>query len=268
MWVILFFIANSALAVCGSPIARTNVGFQNVLTSAKYNSDLNTAFNRANNLPGDCIIDGTIGGAKLQDGAITNAKLANGAITSEKLASGAIPEAGRLIRMASFTASGTWTKQSDVGSILVQVVGGGGASFHASSTNGGNSSFGSHCTANGGQKPANGSVGTEGGAGGTATGGDINLVGGLGERLRQSAGAYLGAGPGYSMLGQFGRGGIGALPDHPSAGGGAGGYCAKVITASALASTETVTIGAGGTNPGAGTTPGLAGIVIIYEYSK
>lgn len=86
----------TAFAVCASPISRTNVGANNVLTSTKYNTDVNTVYNKVNNLPGDCIsdaslnggkiIDGTVGTTKLTDGAVTTAKVADGAITAAKLA--------------------------------------------------------------------------------------------------------------------------------------------------------------------------------------
>lgn len=266
---ILLMISTSAFAVCVAPISRTNIGANSVLTSTRYNADVNTAYNRLNNLPGDCVDDATITSAKLATGAVTNAKIADGAITSAKLATGAVPESGRLLRVSTFTASGTWTKQADIGSVLIQVVGGGGASYNASSTNGGASSFGTHCTANGGSKPAAGGVGA-GGAGGTATGGDINLTGGKGEDWMNVTGNYsFGGGGGVSMLGPFGRGGVGNYyQSQSSPGGGAGGYCAKLIQANSLAASESVTVGAGGTHPNIGTTHGTAGIVLVYEYAK
>lgn len=255
----------NAFAVCSTPISRTNIGANSVLTATRYNSDVNTAYNRANNLPGDCVVDGSITTAKIAAGAITTAKIEDGAITSVKLASGAIPEAGRLLRVSSFTASGTWTRLTDVGSVMIQVVGGGAASFEASSTAGGNSSFGGHCTANGGARPASGAYLSAGGAGGTATGGDINLTGGNGDSAPFSGFGYAGYG-GMSVMGYFGMGGAGSSAA-PSGGGGAGGYCAKLIARANLNATETVTVGAGGTNPAGATTPGKAGIVIVYEYS-
>lgn len=264
--ILLTVIPMTGMAVCASPITRTDIGFKNILTSSRYNADVNTAYNRTNNLPGDCIEAGTITAAKIANGAVTGVKIADGAITAAKLATGAIPEAGRLIRVSAFTSSGTWTKQSDVGFIMIQVVGGGGASYHASATNGGASSFGSHCTANGGSKPASGGYGANGGAGGTASNGDINLTGGSGDRCPLSGYGYYGFG-GVSMMGHFGAGGIGSA-DAISGGGGAGGYCAKIIARDSLNATETVTIGAGGTNPVTSTQAGLSGIVIVYEYSK
>jgi hypothetical protein len=265
---ILFLLPTSLWAACISPVSRTNVGASTVLTSTKYNLDFNTIFNRVNNLPGDCIQNATVTGAKLAPGAVSNSKIADGAITNDKLASGAMPEAGRLLRVLALTSSGTWVKQGDMGSIMVQLVGGGGASFHASATAGGATSFGSHCIANGGSIPASSS--SEGGAGGTATGGDINLPGGRGESLstyNPSNFYVVGGGGGLSALGHFGQGGMASHSSTMTAGGGAGGYCAKIIQRESLAATETVTVGEGGTNAGAGTTAGNPGIVIIYEYS-
>lgn len=257
---------SSAWAVCSTPIIRTSVGASSVLTSTRYNSDVNTAYNRVNNLPGDCLIDASISTSKIANGAITTSKIADGAITAAKVATGTIPEIGRLLRVKSFTTSGTWTKASDVGSVLVHVVGGGGASYFSGATNGTDSSFGGHCIGKGGTVPAGAT--TAGGLGGASQNGDVNLNGGSGELVFSvNNNIYMNGSPGYSMLGDYGRGGVGST-SAPSPGGGAGGYCSKIIQSEFLGSTETVTIGAGGTNPGASTTPGKSGIVIVYEYSK
>lgn len=255
----------NVFAVCTTPISRANIGSNSVLTATRYNADVNAAYVRANNLPGDCIVDASITTAKLAAGSVTAAKIEDGAITSAKLATGAIPEAGRLIRVSSFTSSGTWTRGTDVGSVMVQVVGGGGASFYSGSTDGGNSSFGGHCLANGGARPASGAYLSAGGAGGTASNGDINLTGGEGDTAPFSGFGYAGYG-GMSVLGYFGMGGTGSSAA-PSGGGGAGGYCAKVIARANLNATEAVTVGTGGTNGAGATTPGKAGIVLVYEYS-
>lgn len=261
----LSLISVNAFAVCSTPITRSPIGANSVLTSTKYNADVNTAYNRVNNLPGDCVVDASITAAKIATGSITTAKIADGAITAAKVASDAIPEVGRLLRVSAYTEASTWTKGSDVGSVFVQVVGAGGASYHASATNGGGSAFGSHCTALGGSKPASGGYGAAGGAGGTSTGGDINLTGGTGDTCPLSGFGYYGYG-GVSFLGHYGAGGIGS-DVAISGGGGAGAYCAKLIQRADLSATETITVGSGGTNPASRTQPGEDGIVIVYEYS-
>lgn len=260
----LILFAGKAFAVCSTPITRTSASANSILTSTKYNADVNAAYNRVNNLPGDCVVDASITASKIANGSITTAKIADEAITSVKLASGALPVAGRLLRVSAFTSSGTWTKQSDMGSVLVQVVGGGGASYSASATNGGDSSFGTHCIAGGGKKPTAGGANSPGGLGGTATNGDINLTGGNGSQ--SNVDGYHGQ-SGVSVLGSFGLGGRADNSVVGSGGGGAGAYCSKLIQRASLGSTETVTIGAGGTNGVSGDTSGTAGIVIVYEYS-
>jgi microcystin-dependent protein len=72
----LLFVANNAFAVCSSPISRTNNTASQVLTSTKYNLDLNTVYAKVNNLPGDCITDDSISTVKLEDEAVTADKIA------------------------------------------------------------------------------------------------------------------------------------------------------------------------------------------------
>jgi len=66
-FLILFFIltAYEARAVCSSPIARTNASANSVLTSTRYNTDLNTVYDHVNDIDGDCITDSTIDFAKI-----------------------------------------------------------------------------------------------------------------------------------------------------------------------------------------------------------
>lgn len=47
-------------ATCSSPITRTNYSTGQVLTSSSLNSQLNTAYNQVNELPGTCIEDATV----------------------------------------------------------------------------------------------------------------------------------------------------------------------------------------------------------------
>jgi hypothetical protein len=169
---------------------------------------------------------------------------------------------GRLLRIVSYSNNGsfTWTKQPDVGFVVVEVVGGGaGAAGNSNNgTSGTSSSFGSHCSASGGTR----STGVGGGAGGTGSSGDLNLSGNAG--MTGNNGFFGGAG-GCSTKGSVGSGGNGAIS---YGGGGAGGYSLKKILSSSLGSTETIIVGNGGA-PGAGSasTAGKDGIVIIYEYS-
>ena len=73
---LLFLITGSAYAgTACSTITRTNNGANAVLTSSKYNADHNTAYTRINDLPGNCIQDGTLEFSALataEFGVITN----------------------------------------------------------------------------------------------------------------------------------------------------------------------------------------------------
>lgn len=182
---------------------------------------------------------------------------------------------GRYLRTTVFTAGGTWTKGSDVGSIRVRGVGGGGgvapstgsggggsggyfektiASPTAAYTvgigaggslgggSGGNTTFDVVCTGNGGSGVA-GPIGT-GGSGGTATGGDINLTGAGGGWGAASTNAYYGNG-GSSYFG--------------------GGAAGNVNNATgAVGSTNTGGGASGGSTTGAA---GGSGIVLVEEFS-
>lgn len=119
-------LTSEAMAVCSSPIARTNLG-NVVLTATRYNTDLNTAYTRVNELPGDCITDETITSAKIDDGTIVNADIsASAAIEMSKVAFKAAVINGTLTSGADAGdfASGSWTKrvlnteQSDIDGIV------------------------------------------------------------------------------------------------------------------------------------------------------
>lgn len=270
-------------ATCTSPISRTNNGTNSVLTSTKYNLDLNTIYNKVNALPGDCLTDETITGAKLTATTVTAAKLAADSVTTVKILDGAVTAAkmatnpGKLLRITKFTSSGTWTKPSDVGSVLVKVIGKGGSGGAGSNSTGGpptfsygggagggggyceksiNSatigasevvtigtatSFGSHCVSNSG---GNGST-TAYGIGGTATSGDITLQG------NSATESMTGSVPFFGMfLKTFGF---------------AGGFCTGGGTAGTA---NTGMGGVGGCGLGNAGGAGGSGLVIIYEYSN
>jgi hypothetical protein len=169
----------------------------------------------------------------------------------------------------------TWTKPSGLKYIVVEGVGGGGNGYAPPSNEGGgggggggyfkklipaaslgatetvtvgaavqNTSFGSHCTGNAGATASS----ATGGAGGSATGGDINIPGGNGGRGEGNAGSNIwefGGAGGDSSLGRGGgnsSGNLGGSQGHLYGGGGAGGASGG---------------GGGG---------GAAGIVIVTEY--
>jgi len=61
--IILFlmaFVVNNVFSGTCTSISRTNAGANTVLTSTKYNNDLNTAYTHVNDLDGGCITDGTL----------------------------------------------------------------------------------------------------------------------------------------------------------------------------------------------------------------
>jgi hypothetical protein len=203
---------------------------------------------------------------------------------------------GTLKNVQVFTSSGTYTRTAGVTTAVVVAVGGGGGGKGATGKtaggnggNGGTTSFGSHVTALGGT----GSTGTTGGAGGTGgTGATIAIKGqgggggfafavasNIGSLGGSAGGQGGGAGVKNNSAGNAGvRGGGGsggADTDgtvcgegaYAGGGGGQGETCIKYTTT--VGSTETVTIGAGGT-AGTGSRAGGAGgagYIIVYEYS-
>ena len=181
---------------------------------------------------------------------------------------------GTLLRITRFTSSGTWTLPNDVGSIIVEVQGGGGTGGSGNSPGGGGggaggaggysqklisrsslgatetvtvgaasgtSSFGAHCSATGGSN--GGGPNLNGGAGGAGSGGDINLNGN--------------GGAGGSNAGTGGAGGA-----SPRFGGAAPGDSSGVGTAAVANSGSG---GSGGYNGVGGA--GATGVVVVYEYS-
>jgi microcystin-dependent protein len=77
----LLFTIEQVGAACSSPISRANVSANTVLTSTKYNTDLNTVYSKVNSLPGDCIVDATVTTAKIADESVTSDKLAPGVLS-------------------------------------------------------------------------------------------------------------------------------------------------------------------------------------------
>lgn len=228
----------------------------------------------------------------------------------EKL-DGNIANGGLVIRTQQFTVSGTYTPNAHLIQAEVTLCGGGGGSGAGgpAPTNGGTggtTNFGAIFSATGG---VGGSAiivasSAQGGVGGIATGGDENYSGQQGgPSLNTSilspppgsfAGSFSGTGGntpfgiglggasqaflgsplnGISGIG-FGAGAGGSISSVGDVGGGAGagGASRKIITAATIGTSQTITIGAGGTagNPGGGGgvngTAGQPGVVIVTEY--
>jgi len=59
LFLLVFLSVESFSATC-TPITRTNAGANSVLTSSKYNTDLNTAYTAINAADGGCIADGSV----------------------------------------------------------------------------------------------------------------------------------------------------------------------------------------------------------------
>lgn len=249
-----------AHALCLSPLSRTNINSGQIPTSLKYNSDFNDLYDRINNFPGDCIADNSIKTAAFEDDVFTTDMITNATVTASNFASGVVPVMGKLLRIRAYTATGSLKKSPDMTAVLVHVVGGGGATSSTNASNGGTSSFGSHCSASGGAKAVNNAANVRS-LGGFGTNGNINLSGGLGDRPHLNPSSK----GGVSMFGTFGKGGEDI---QGNGGGGAGGYCMKLILAADIEDTVTITVGSGGTNLSGNGTNGKGGIVIVYEYGN
>jgi len=138
--------------------------------------------------------------------------------------------------------------------VTVGSGGSGGVNAGADPTAGGTSSFGSHCSSNGGGVNTGYGFGTAGGLGGSASGGDNNLTGSAGGPAYFTDSSSRGSGGfgGQSVFGGAGAGGSstsGVSAGKAATGYGSGGGGAKPSTAS-------------GANGGAG----AAGVVIVEEY--
>lgn len=203
---------------------------------------------------------------------------------------------GGITGITVFTASGTFTIPTGVTVAKVTVVGGGGGGggdgFNNGSS-GGNSSVSSGTqsistiTGNGGTGDLS-SSGKYYAAGGTASGGDINITGqrgggqsnGGGDQASGPGGdsIYGFGGPrirdesraGYAATG-YGGGGGGACNDSTGQhgnGGAGGGAAIKYLTGLTPGNTLSVTIGSGGAGGSGGTYAGGSGSggIVIFEY--
>lgn len=155
-----------------------------------------------------------------------------------------------------FTSSGTYYKPAGLVGTKVTVTGG-GAGFRNSTTTwyaGGTSSFGSHCSATGGNLP---------GTNATSSGGKIHLKGSYGSEGK------VGDSPGQNAIHGADSYGSGC-PARTSTGstrtGASGSTVIDYIPETLLSAAETITIGAGGTLAVGGVVSGRAGVVIVEEY--
>jgi hypothetical protein len=62
---ISLMFASQVMAVCSSPISRPAYSALTTLTASSLNTNLDTVYTRANELPGDCVTDATISSDKL-----------------------------------------------------------------------------------------------------------------------------------------------------------------------------------------------------------
>jgi len=165
-----------------------------------------------------------------------------------------------------YTSDDTWTKPAGLKYVEIELVGGGGnggaagsSSYRYSGSGGGaggyskkiiaastlgatetvtvgaaasSSSFGTHASATGGSNADR----TDFGAGGTGSGGDINLEGEPGQTVTRDGSAQGGQG-GWSELGSYGRGGQGAQGSYDGVYPGEGGASGVVIVTEYFAST-------------------------------
>jgi hypothetical protein len=107
--------ASNAMAVCSSPISRTNFSALQVLTATRLNTDLNAAYARANELPGDCVTDETITSAKILNGTIVSADIANATIVNANISTSAAIASSKLAApnlIVSSTNSGDFSTTS------------------------------------------------------------------------------------------------------------------------------------------------------------
>lgn len=187
------------------------------------------------------------------------------------------------------TGSGTFTTPTNAQWLEVTLVGGGGGGAGSgtgpgAATAGGNSTFGSSfLTSNGG---ALGRTDNLGAAGGTASGGDLNIPGSDGKSGGVSphdggdggSGFFGGGAPGAvpgnagvaaTVVGTGGSGGGGGAAANSGGGGGAGAYCFKLITSpSASYAWAIAAAGAAGTAGTAGTNggAGASGLLVVKTY--
>lgn len=136
LFILLFiFVTHNLWAVCTSPISRTNTSSGQVLTSTKYNLDLNTVYSKINDLPGDCITDATVSTAKIADGAVTSAKLAAGVLSQFIPAGTILPFGGTVAPSGFLLCNGQTVSRTDYSDLYAAIGdnfgnGNGSTTFH------------------------------------------------------------------------------------------------------------------------------------------
>jgi hypothetical protein len=239
-------------------------------------------------LNGSAISTGVVA-ASVGGTGITSAGTTGNVLTSNGTAwvSQAAAAGGGDYIMQVFSTPGTWTKPAGLKAIKVTVVGGGGAATTSPPTTGfpgGTSSFGSPAflsatggTAGVGNTPVTPSTG----AGGSGSGGQLNIPGQSGTYVTYPSGDNLfsGGGTGFGLglstprntsVAGIGYGGGGGRSDAiPSgiygAGGGGGGASVEYIDAPAIPGPQPYTVGAGGVAPAPGRS-GATGVIIVEEF--
>ena len=264
--------ANNLSDLTVTSTARTNLGLTDTAVTASSTwlkvandgSDINSTSTFRSNLDAmEFVAPGTSGNVLTSDGTNWVSGVGTGGTATTTI----------------FTSSETWTKPSGLKFIIVEVQAGGGgggktdgsalqasggggggysrkqikaASLSATTTvtvgaggalenNGGNSSFGTFATSTGGTKGVSATDNSNGGAGGGASNGDLNIPGGMGGVCSAGSSGFKGSG-GDSFLGNGGAGTYGTAGGVNGVGYGSGG--------------------SGGWTTGAG----ASGIVIITEF--
>lgn len=222
--------------------------------------------------------DGLTGAVPVANGGtgLTSVGTSGNVLTSNGSAwvSQAISAGGNYIQR-TYTSPATWTNPTNLKAVKVTLVGGGGGCGASSATSGGTSSFGSFVSASGGGGGVAGSS-SNGGGGGYSNGDyGINGQGGDAEGYSYLSNIYTktvtASGPDWSVRNgnNYGVGGNLSFSAGYASGGG-GGYAVKYVTAPAITTPQTVTVGSGGignaTNPPSLRASGSAGIVIVEEF--
>lgn len=193
-------------------------------------------------------------------------------------------------RQTFTSGSGTYTTPAGATRIAVRLLGpGGGGGAMATNAGAAGSAATTFSTFSAGAGNGGGQAGGQGGTGGAASGGSVNIPGGIGQGGASNAvagnlpiggngaaSAFGGAGGGQSNAaglnaatnsGAGGGGAGGGSGNNSGGGGGSGGYVEAIVNTPAA--TYSYLVGAGGAGGAAGTFAGgngAAGIIIVDEF--